>query len=515
MATSRPFSYNTGGLISGTEQVGNIAAGSPLVGFETTGLEWWNGPDEELGYVICLPVPGETQDSPVKMTWDPNYVGAGNTLSNENMTLSSTGFSSVLAETKIFTNSMFSVQINQDVNSSYIGIGKLDMNISGYVGGVDGKSLGFGSDGNLYFGGSNINTGFDPWGDVNDVIDVAIDYINSSIWIRVNGGSWNNNPSANPSLNTGGFSIPLLLPNTYPAITIYSNSGTPQVSLLDTPLYPVPSEFYFLKNCGAVGFIISDDLTDESFKNLVNSYFNQNFLTPNACKSWLTTNGYWTSWGSLPPGMVLYLDAGLTSSYPGSGSTWYDLSGNNNNGTINGAAYSSSQGGVFEFDGINDNISFSSVNNIPIGNEPYTISVWFKSDEMPSDRGFVGWGEFGLTNQVNAWRLRNNGGSSGFRHYWWGNDLDYNTPMNTTTWYNAVAAYENGTRNLYLNNVLVASDTPTGHNVQSAANLRIGVTAESLNEWFDGQIGQVVIYKRQATVAEVSAIYNSGVERFV
>ena len=277
----------------------------------------------------------------------------------------------------------------------------------------------------------------------------------------------------------------------------------------DTQPTPVPGVL------ASVSFLRSADLTDASFVELVNSHFNQNILTAKLCKDYLTANGYWTSWGNLPAGMVLYLDAGISSSYSGTGSTWYDLSGNGNHGTINGAAYSSSQGGVFEFDGINDNISFSSVSNIPIGNEPYTISVWFKSDEMPSDRGFVGWGEFGSTNQVNAWRLRNSGGLSGFRHYWWGNDLDYNTPMNTTTWYNAVAAYENGTRNLYLNNVLVASDTPSGHNVQSAANLRIGVTAESLNEWFDGQIGQVVIYKRQASVAEVSAIYNSGIDRFV
>ena len=93
---------------------------------------------------------------------------------------------------------------------------------------------------------------------------------------------------------------------------------------------------------------------------------------------------------------------------------------------------------------------------IPIGNQPYTVSVWFNSDEIPSSRGFIGWGNFGTTNQVNAWRLLNSGGNPGFVHYWWGNDLAYVTPMNTSSWYNAIAAYENGSRRLYLNNVLVA-----------------------------------------------------------
>ena len=120
---------------------------------------------------------------------------------------------------------------------------------------------------------------------------------------------------------------------------------------------------------------------------------------------------------------------------------------------------------------------------------------------------------FGNFNQVNAWRLHNTG-VSGFRHYWWGNDLDYTTPMSSGTWYHAVAAYENGSRKLYLNNVQVAEDFPTGHNVPYASNLRIGVTADFVGEWFDGKIAQVVIYKRQATVGEIEALWDSGRGRF-
>lgn len=58
MATARPFAYNTGPLITGTEQVGNLAIGTPTNGFDSTGLKWWNGPDEELGYVIAHQSPG-------------------------------------------------------------------------------------------------------------------------------------------------------------------------------------------------------------------------------------------------------------------------------------------------------------------------------------------------------------------------------------------------------------------------------------------------------------------------
>jgi hypothetical protein len=61
MATSRPFAYNTGSTITGTEQVGSIAIGYPTSGFTSTGLRWWSGPDEDLGYVIAHTVPSGTQ----------------------------------------------------------------------------------------------------------------------------------------------------------------------------------------------------------------------------------------------------------------------------------------------------------------------------------------------------------------------------------------------------------------------------------------------------------------------
>jgi hypothetical protein len=63
MSTSRPFAYNTGAPIAGTEQVGSLAVGYPSGGF--SGFEWWNGPDEDLGYVIACSVPGDTQPTPV------------------------------------------------------------------------------------------------------------------------------------------------------------------------------------------------------------------------------------------------------------------------------------------------------------------------------------------------------------------------------------------------------------------------------------------------------------------
>lgn len=52
-------------------------------------------------------------------------------------------------------------------------------------------------------------------------------------------------------------------------------------------------------------------------------------------------------------GLILYLDCSESQSYPGSGSTWYDLSGNSNHFTINGLLTFSSSNGFNGFSSTN------------------------------------------------------------------------------------------------------------------------------------------------------------------
>ena len=78
------------------------------------------------------------------------------------------------------------------------------------------------------------------------------------------------------------------------------------------------------------------------------------------------------------PCPVLWLDAGITTSYPGTGTTWNDLSGNGNNGTlVNGVVYNSANGGVLDFSGTNRYVSTPYIAQYNIRNA-ITISVWIK-----------------------------------------------------------------------------------------------------------------------------------------
>ena len=58
MATTTPLAYNTGSTIAGTTQVGSLAVGTTDQDYSVSpgGVTWWMGPDEDLGYVIGVPV---------------------------------------------------------------------------------------------------------------------------------------------------------------------------------------------------------------------------------------------------------------------------------------------------------------------------------------------------------------------------------------------------------------------------------------------------------------------------
>ena len=115
------------------------------------------------------------------------------------------------------------------------------------------------------------------------------------------------------------------------------------------------------------------------------------------------------------------------------------------------------------------------VPGLPIGNSPYSQSAWFKPTSLGA-RGIVGWGSYGAARQVNALRLFDSG--NGFRHYWWGADLDATGlpgPFTDGAWRHVATTYDGTTRRIYLNGVQVAQDTP-GANGATAANFRIGST---------------------------------------
>ena len=178
----------------------------------------------------------------------------------------------------------------------------------------------------------------------------------------------------------------------------------------------------------------------------------------------------------------------------------------------NGASWTASGkfGGALSLNGASQSLhDTSSPAYLPIGNSSYTQSVWFRPAAVNGSGGLVGWGNYGSGRRVNALRMYE--GSGGFRHYWWGADLDCNgatCPLSAGTWYHVASTWDGTTRKLYLNGVLKRSDTP-GTNNATAANFNIGKTCCS--EFFNGLIDDVAIYNRALTAVEVAELADGSV----
>ena len=67
MATSKSFAYNTGSPIAGTDQVGDLAISVDPQDYTTSpgGVQWWQGPDQDLGYVIAYSQPDGLHPTPI------------------------------------------------------------------------------------------------------------------------------------------------------------------------------------------------------------------------------------------------------------------------------------------------------------------------------------------------------------------------------------------------------------------------------------------------------------------
>jgi hypothetical protein len=307
MATARPFAYNIGSSIPGTEQLGDLSIGYPISGFTDT-PQYWNGPDEELGYVIAAPVSGNTQPTPLSLTWDPNYAGTGIVLSSGNTVATSGQIQSSVLGTRLITSPnkvMYSIRVNQLVTGQ-IGFGLQDMDLNSYVGGFDAKSIGFSSDGDYLHAGTVQDSGLPTWGSVNDVVDISLDLNTGIWWIRVNGGNWNGTRNEDPSSGTGSVNS-AGLNNLYPAITPFPVNIQGQVTLLSQPIYSVPSGFNFLgETTASVGFYRTSAFDDNEFISLSelvsNEYDNpQTFISASEASIWLTDNGFWNSFIPVTP----------------------------------------------------------------------------------------------------------------------------------------------------------------------------------------------------------------------
>ena len=208
-------------------------------------------------------------------------------------------------------------------------------------------------------------------------------------------------------------------------------------------------------------------------------------------------------------GLVLALDAGNTKSYPGSGTTWSDLSGQSNDGTLtNGPTFSSDNGGSIVFDGSNDEIICT--NNASVQITVGTISAWINANNGNT-------AVHGIIAKQAAWGLFVWGNT--LRTYDWGNAVDRDTgiTVGNSTWnYVAMSFTETiGTPSnnaiIYLNGTAVLTTTVK----HLSNNVTVQVGEANYSQHFGGKIAQASVYNRVLTATEVLQNYDALKGRYV
>jgi hypothetical protein len=201
----------------------------------------------------CYPLEAEC------WSWDPDYMGGNiyltdfNSFANTNLT--SDALRNVVLGTVNVTNlTMFSVVISTNVcqtSATRIGFATHNINFSSDPYGLGGftTSVALRSDGTVYYNNTPIYfNGPSNW-TTGDLIDVA--YYNSYFWVRVNNGDWNNQPSDDPSTNTGGYSVPAFFSGSsfYPAIQFgdCQNDDNGKVEITQGSI--LPDNFKYICSC--------------------------------------------------------------------------------------------------------------------------------------------------------------------------------------------------------------------------------------------------------------------------
>ena len=215
--------------------------------------------------------------------------------------------------------------------------------------------------------------------------------------------------------------------------------------------------------------------------------------------------------------LVWHLDAANSSSYSGSGTTWFDLVGSEDASLVtNAPTYSTEGGGSFYFNGINSRMSTTYNPSF----DEWSASVWFKPEE-----GDGTWGWF-----MNTFTS----GSSG---EWWALGFDYSSGGNglptwmvdnnstkrtissdtiaTSDWQMMTGTRQGSTMTLYINGIQVATTNNLNTStVTPGSSIRLGAISDATDQFYKGYISDLKLYSKMLSQTEVLQNYNALKDRY-
>lgn len=212
-------------------------------------------------------------------------------------------------------------------------------------------------------------------------------------------------------------------------------------------------------------------------------------------------------------GLILALDAADKNSYIGSGTSWYDISGYGNNGTLtNGPTFNTGNGGSIVFDGIDDYVSVPSNSNFNNGNN-ITVEAWVLCTNWSSYTHPMIVAK-GINVEWILWKS-NDVGAVG-KLGWRANVTVYSTTtLPNNTWCQCVGSIGSAGTKVYLNGVLEATNlTTTFVSGNINVTLATGLVSGSPSNMLGANIAITRIYNVQLTDSQILQNYNATKTRF-
>ena len=208
-------------------------------------------------------------------------------------------------------------------------------------------------------------------------------------------------------------------------------------------------------------------------------------------------------------GCVLALDAADKNSYPGSGTTWRDLTINNNNGTLtNGPTFSGANGGCIQFDGTDDYVTSPAANYSAFGTGDFTLEIWIYPQSFSNYIHMISLpaqSTFTLKSDITTGLIyfySPTFDTYGFTSGW---------TLSLNTWNCVVFKRESSTAYAFLNGVSKGSKSGFTNNFTSQVlNIHNGFGTE----FAQCRISRVSIYNRALSATEVLQNFNATRIRF-
>lgn len=215
-------------------------------------------------------------------------------------------------------------------------------------------------------------------------------------------------------------------------------------------------------------------------------------------------------------GLVLELDAADKNSYPGSGTTWTDISGTGNSGTLtNGPTFSSTNGGVIVFDGVDDYC----INSLSAG---FTAAITIVTIAKSTNSTWNSYAGLGSARYNNGYIIHNNLSAVSVTNYLLDSSGNYNAvgtiiPSDIQN-FNFYALTTNGSNShkSYLNGILVnfSNTSITRTNTGSPQSNYLALDSTIGGRYTAMSIASHFIYNRELTASEILQNYNAMRTRF-